>query len=126
VGLERVGAKHGVGALWAAPWGHWYSIGERGTKFAFWNVAQNVGGGLTGLIVAYSTVMLGWRSAFYVPGILAMICAIYLLIRLRDTPQSVGLPSIEEYHNDYPSGDNTDCEKELGHSRFAGQLHFEE
>ena len=32
--------------------GHWYSIGERGTKFAFWNVAQNVGGGLTGLIVA--------------------------------------------------------------------------
>jgi OPA family glycerol-3-phosphate transporter-like MFS transporter len=93
--------------------GHWYSIGERGTKFAFWNVAQNVGGGLTGLIVAYSTVMLGWRSAFYVPGILAIICAIYLLIRLRDTPQSVGLPPIEEYRNDYPSGDNTDSEKEL-------------
>ena len=47
--------------------GHWYSVNERGTKFAFWNVAQNVGGGLTGLLVAYSTVLLGWRSAFYVP-----------------------------------------------------------
>jgi OPA family glycerol-3-phosphate transporter-like MFS transporter len=43
--------------------GHWYSIGERGTKFAFWNVAQNVGGGITGLVVAYSTQMFGWRSA---------------------------------------------------------------
>jgi OPA family glycerol-3-phosphate transporter-like MFS transporter len=94
--------------------GHWYSTRERGTKFAFWNVAQNVGGGLTGLIVAYSTVLLGWRSAFYVPGILAVLCAIYLLVRLRDTPQSVGLPPIEEYRNDYPVIKTTDCEKELG------------
>ena len=47
---------------------HWYSIRERGTVFAFWNLAQNVGGGLIGLIAAYSAARLGWRSAFYVPG----------------------------------------------------------
>jgi MFS transporter, OPA family, glycerol-3-phosphate transporter len=93
--------------------GHWYSLGERGTKFAIWNVAQNLGGGLTGLIVAYSTSLLGWRSAFYVPAILAIVCAIYLLVRLRDTPQSVGLPPIEEYRNDYPAGENENSEKEL-------------
>jgi OPA family glycerol-3-phosphate transporter-like MFS transporter len=94
--------------------GHWFSVNERGTKFAFWNVAQNVGGGFTGLLVAYSTVLLGWRSAFYVPGILAMLCAIYLLIRLRDTPQSVGLPPIEEWRNDYPTGVRKETEQELG------------
>jgi len=94
--------------------GHWYSIRERGTIFAFWNIAHNVGGGLTGLIVAYSTVWLGWRSAFYVPGILAILCAIYLLLRLRDTPQSVGLPPIEEFRNDYPVAANADSEEELG------------
>jgi OPA family glycerol-3-phosphate transporter-like MFS transporter len=93
--------------------GHWYSVGERGTKFAFWNVAQNLGGGLTGLLVAYTTGLLGWRSEFYVPGILAVICAVYLLIRLRDTPQSVGLPPIEEWRNDYPAGVRADGEKEL-------------
>jgi OPA family glycerol-3-phosphate transporter-like MFS transporter len=93
---------------------HWYSIRERGTVFAFWNLAQNVGGGLVGIIAAYSTLLLGWRSAFYVPGILAVICALYLILRLRDTPQSVGLPSIEEYHNDYPEGGAGDGEKELG------------
>ena len=48
--------------------GHWYSIRERGTVFAFWNLALNVGGGLTGLIAAYSTAWMGWRSAFYRPG----------------------------------------------------------
>lgn len=96
--------------------GHWYSIGERGTKFAFWNVAQNVGGGITGLVVAYSTQLLGWRSAFYVPGILAIVCAIYVALRLRDTPQSEGLPPIEEYRNDYPKGAAAaeDHETELG------------
>jgi OPA family glycerol-3-phosphate transporter-like MFS transporter len=93
--------------------GHWYSLSERGTKFAIWNVAQNVGGGVTGLIVAYSTSLLGWRSAFYVPAILAIACAVYLLVRLRDTPQSVGLPPIEEYRNDYPAGGNENSEKEL-------------
>jgi OPA family glycerol-3-phosphate transporter-like MFS transporter len=91
--------------------GHWYSVKERGTMFAFWNVAQNVGGGLTGLLVAYSTILLGWRSAFYVPGVLAILCAIYLLIRLRDTPQSVGLPPIEEWRNDYPAGTRKDGER---------------
>jgi len=93
---------------------HWYSIRERGTIFGFWNLAQNLGGGLIGVIAAYSAVWLGWRSAFYVPGILAVLCAIYLMLRLRDTPQSVGLPSIEEYRNDYPEGRSGAGEKELG------------
>jgi OPA family glycerol-3-phosphate transporter-like MFS transporter len=93
---------------------HWYSIRERGTVFAFWNLAQNVGGGLVGIIAAFCAAQLGWRSAFYVPGILALLCALYLVLRLRDTPQSVGLPSIEEYHNDYPKGGSGDSEKELG------------
>jgi OPA family glycerol-3-phosphate transporter-like MFS transporter len=93
---------------------HWYSIRERGTVFAFWNLAQNVGGGLIGIIAAFFAARLGWRSAFYVPGILAVLCAVYLVLRLRDTPQSVGLPSIEEYHNDYPASGNSDGEKELG------------
>jgi OPA family glycerol-3-phosphate transporter-like MFS transporter len=93
---------------------HWYSIRERGTVFAFWNLAQNVGGGLVGIIAAFCAARLGWRSAFYVPGILALLCALYLVLRLRDTPQSVGLPSIEEYHNDYPASGSSDREKELG------------
>ena len=95
---------------------HWYSVRERGTIFGVWNLAQNVGGGLIGVIAAYSAEWFGWRSAFYVPGILATICAIYLMLRLRDTPQSVGLPPIEEYLHDYSDGKKSigAHEKELG------------
>jgi len=39
----------------------------------------------------------------------------YLLVRLRDTPQSVGLPPIEEYNQDYPEfhGQRGEPEREL-------------
>ncbi len=93
--------------------GHWYSTRERGSIFAVWNIAHNVGGGLTGVIAAYATARLGWRYAFHVPGVLALLCALYLVLRLRDTPQSVGLPPVEEYKNDYPAG-ATGAERELG------------
>jgi OPA family glycerol-3-phosphate transporter-like MFS transporter len=92
---------------------HWYSMRERGTVFGVWNLAQNVGGGLIGVIAAYSAVTLGWRSAFYVPGILSVLCAVYLMLRLRDTPQSEGLPPVEEYRDDYPVRSNSAAEREL-------------
>ena len=95
--------------------GHWYSVRERGTAFAFWNIAHNIGGGLIGLIAAYSAAYFGgWRFAFFVPGILALVGAAYLYWRLRDTPQSEGLPPIEEYKNDYPPEEKEDHERELG------------
>lgn len=94
--------------------GHWYSVRERGTTFAFWNISHNVGGGITGLIAAYSTSFFGWRYAFFIPGVLAVLCAFYLVFRLRDTPQSEGLPPVEEYKNDYPPEETESHERELG------------
>ena len=58
--------------------GHWFSLKERGSVFAIWNVAHNVGGGLVGMVAAFSASHWGWKSAFYVPGILAVISSIYI------------------------------------------------
>lgn len=77
--------------------GHWYSKEERGTVFGFWNIAHNIGGGLIGVLAAACAAHWGWRSAFYVPGIIAVIVAFYLMYRLRDTPQSLGIRPIEEF-----------------------------
>jgi len=84
--------------------GHWYSESERGLTFSIWNTSHNVGGGVAGLIAAWAVTKYGgWQYAFFVPGILAAIGSCYIFWRLRDTPQSVGLPPIEEYRNDYGS-----------------------
>jgi OPA family sugar phosphate sensor protein UhpC-like MFS transporter len=39
-------------------------------------------------------------AAFYVPAIICLITGIWLFNRLRDKPQSLGLPDIEKYNNE--------------------------
>ena len=91
--------------------GHWFGLKERGTVFAIWNVSHNIGGGLAGIIAAKAAIAWGWESAFYVPGAMALLCSVYLLWRLRDTPQSVGLPPIGEYKNEKQSTDGSQEEE---------------
>lgn len=95
--------------------GHWYSVSERGRTFAFWNIAHNIGGGLVGVIASQSAAHLGWEYAFFVPGAIALIGSVYLYFRLADTPQSVGLPPIEEYKKDYPKEDSVDRQHTAHH-----------
>lgn len=77
--------------------GHWFSAKERGVYFAIWNTAHNVGGFAIALLAPFVASLYGWQYAFYVPAAIAAIGSIYIFARLRDTPQSVGLPPIEEY-----------------------------
>jgi len=106
---------------------HWFSDKERGTVFAAWNLAHNLGGGLVGplvnAVIALVSVFvvgaaldsgLAFRVIFYAPAFLALGMGVLLLIFLRDTPQSCGLPSIEDYKNDHPDTGVADPEKELG------------
>jgi OPA family glycerol-3-phosphate transporter-like MFS transporter len=92
---------------------HWYSVKERGTIFGLWNISHNIGGGIAGVLAAKCAELWGWRSAFYVPAIIATIGGLYLLWRVRDTPQSEGLPPVEEYQNDWPPEEKGSHEKDL-------------
>ncbi len=88
---------------------HWFSIKERGTWMSFWNCAHNVGGALVGPMAVYGAMWFG--SWFYgeatdyyfligtyaFPAAVAILIAIFAYIMIRDTPQSCGLPSIEEW-----------------------------
>lgn len=81
---------------------HWYSQSERGTWWSVWSTSHNVGGFLIPIIVGACAEYFGWRYAMFVPGGLCIIMGFILMNRLRDTPQSLGLPSIEKYRNDFP------------------------
>ena len=79
---------------------HWFSHKERGKKMAVWNMAHNIGQALPALLVSFGmTYYLGWTSVIWVPGILALLISILIFYYMQDTPQSVGLPSIEQYTN---------------------------
>jgi OPA family glycerol-3-phosphate transporter-like MFS transporter len=81
----------------------WFSLKERGTKMAIWNTAHNIGGGLVGPLAIYGVAIFNdWHAKFYVPGMVAIFIAGFIYLTLRDNPQDEGLPTIEEYKNDYP------------------------
>ena len=86
---------------------HWFSIRERGTAMSVWNLAHNIGGFLVGpLTVLGFELFAGYHGMLYFPGLVAIVFALLALFLVRDTPQSVGLPPIEEYNNDYPKSYN--------------------
>ncbi|GAA0078197.1 glycerol-3-phosphate transporter [Clostridium sp. CTA-5] len=95
---------------------HWFSDSERGVKMSIWNTAHNVGGGFIATIVLLGVSIFGsWKGTFYLPAIIAIVGGIVYMIFAKDTPQSVGLPPIEEYMNDYPEVNEQveDAEAEL-------------
>ena len=93
---------------------HWFSSKERGTAVSFWNVAHNVGGGLVAALFALGMALFNdWHSAFYVPASVAVAVAAFVLLTLRDTPQSCGLPPIEVYKDDYPADYQAEYETEF-------------
>lgn len=101
---------------------HWYSQNERGSWWSSWNVSHNIGGALIPLIAAACTFYFGWRYAMYIPGVLCILAGLFLINRLRDTPQSLGLPSIEKFRDDY--GNSTAAEVEAEHELSTKELLF--
>lgn len=79
----------------------WYSHSERGSWWSTWNVSHNVGGFLIPWVAGVALQYFGWRYAMYIPGVLCILVGFFLINRLRDTPQSLGLPPIEKYRNDF-------------------------
>lgn len=92
---------------------HWYSQNERGSWWATWNVSHNVGAFIIPWIIGACLQFFDWRAAMYVPGVLCILGGLFLINRLRDTPQSLGLPPIEEYRNDYGGASKNVPEREL-------------
>lgn len=95
---------------------HWFSQNERSFKMSIWNTSHTIGSGLMANLAAVGTLVLGgffmvdvggtmvsqsWKAVFVFPSIVAAIIAVICWWLLRDTPQSCGLPPVEQYRNDY-------------------------
>ena len=107
---------------------HWFSQKERGTWMSVWNCAHNVGGALVGPMAVYGAMWFGsWFygadqqcyflvGTYLFPAFVAILIAIVAYCLIRDTPQSCGLPSIEEWRKDY-AGTYTEKSEEVLSSR---------
>ena len=80
---------------------NWFSLRERGVVMGWWATNYTIGGligaPLAGLAASY---FLDWRFAFYMPAIVLLgVLALFYFIQ-KNKPEDVGLPTIEEYHQE--------------------------
>ena len=76
---------------------YWFKSSERGVKWAIFNTSHQVGTFAILVLGGYLASHYGWRSCFLLPAVLGIATTFFLYNRLRDTPDSLGLPPIETY-----------------------------
>lgn len=78
---------------------HWIRPSELATKQSIWNSSHSIGAGLVALLCG--TLILqhfgyeSWQWCFFIPALLAVAGSVMILVGLKDTPASVGLPDPE-------------------------------
>ena len=81
----------------------WCSSRERGTAYGIWSAAHSIGEGITFVGTSALVAATVWRSAFWGPGVFCLGVAAASYVLLRDRPQTVGLPSANEWRGLPPS-----------------------
>ena len=84
---------------------YWYSPKERASTWTLWASAHTVGISIAAILAAIILKLtdivpwMQWQFVFVLSGILGILTSCYILKNVTDTPESVGLPPIEEYMN---------------------------
>lgn len=85
---------------------NWFSNSERGRYYGIWSTAHSIGEGLTYLGVAFLIAMppkglgLHWQYGFWIPAAICVGAAFLAYRFLQDRPQTLGLPSVAEWHHE--------------------------
>lgn len=103
---------------------HWFSHSERGTWWSVCSTSYTVGGVLVAYLATFCAGLYGWRVGMWIPGVICIGVGLWLLNRLRDVPQSLGLPSVEEYRGE--AVPETDVDKENIDRMSVKQILFEQ
>jgi OPA family sugar phosphate sensor protein UhpC-like MFS transporter len=93
--FQGFGAPSGIVTL-----ASWFSNSERGRYYGIWSTAHSLGEGLTFVAVASLVATYGWRFGYWTPGLLCVFVAIAIYLLMQDRPRTLGLPDINDWHND--------------------------
>lgn len=92
----------------------WFSPSEIGKQWGIWNMSHHIGAAVILSAGAYLVVIFGtWRAVFIAPALLAFLYAIFLINRLKDRPEAVGLPPVEIYKKDIDGERVTEFEEKF-------------
>jgi len=89
--VQSMGAPSSVVSL-----SRWYSDKERGSFYGFWSTSHNIGEAITYILTAVIASYFGWQWGFRAAAIIGVVGAILIFIFFHDSPESKGLPPVNE------------------------------
>jgi len=90
---------------------NWFSNRERGRFYGIWSTGHAIGEGLTFIVSATLVSFFGWQAGFWGPGVFGILVAMGIYYLLQDRPETLGLPSIAKWKNDFPTKESIEEEK---------------
>lgn len=78
---------------------NWFPLSMRTKKAGLLGTSYQFGSAASWALSGFIVGMLGWRWAFFLPALLCIIAGIHWLIRGRDAPEEVGLPTVEQHES---------------------------
>lgn len=72
---------------------NWVPVARRGNAIGIIGTGYQITLGLTYVIAGQSAELLGWRGALYVPAVLLTLAGLFMLVRLRETPEHAAATS---------------------------------
>ncbi len=80
----------------------WFPLKQRGTFYSIFAATPYVGESLSFIVVAFIVGALGWQFGFMIAAIAGILGTAIILIFCSDTPESRGLPSVQELSGEAP------------------------
>ena len=91
---------------------HWVQPKKLATMTSIWNTSHSIGAGIVSVLCGYIIGTYGqWQLCFWIPAIITTFGVFFIIITLRDTPTSVGLPEIEETKTELDDNDSPEAFK---------------
>ena len=88
---QSMGAPPAIIAL-----SRWYPLSKRGTYYGFFSASHNLGEFLSFLFVGAVVGFFGWQWGFVGSSVAGVLGVLTIVLLMHDTPESKGLPPIEE------------------------------
>lgn len=89
--MQSMGSGPGVISL-----SRWFSRSKRGAYYSIFSSSPYIGEFISYNILAVVVAWLGWQAGFIVAALAGLAGALLILLFVSDTPESKGLPSIQE------------------------------
>ena len=106
--MQSMGSPPGVISL-----SRWFSKAQRGTFYSIFSATPYIGEFFSFIITGFIVGALGWEYGFIVAALAGLTGSLVVVLSVSDTPESKGLPTIQELHDETLSRQDRLPTKEL-------------